>query len=391
MSQPTDSTENSNSGFAVHKDLYKNIDVAFYEPIISGHLRPFLSAYNSPKELQKLTTITVKGEFEVEEIQKWNQNGSIPKEVLERFNVTEGDHISFKVSDNKALYITFSKPEDQVNSVFDINLPDPPSEKAKAFLHHLRIEFDLMKNNAYKVLQQSDCNDHLALYANKNIQSLKDLAIRAEKLFKKINPENKHFLEDANLYVIYVVKEFLIYSIMFYQELFQPFLNYDIEEYNALKRALFGKKYPSLLPENNSVRAQKKRIADHKEISGCPNAFTLKAYNSKYTLLTYVMISLKTNGFISEYTDIKDFRKIFNNETPLNSIKWLTSISDLSHFIRLLHNTYKVIENIDKVKWKVTDKLFVNENGRHFGWENFRGKKIPSKARLIENAVEFLK
>jgi hypothetical protein len=88
---------------------------------------------------------------------------------------------------------------------------------------------------------------------------------------------------------------------------------------------------------------------------------------------------------------LTEFRKIFRDIRPTNPIIWTGNISELFYFIKLLHNDFELINKIPKNIWKITDSLFVDKNGKPFGWERFRRQSKPAKADLLEKAAGFLK
>lgn len=122
-----------------------------------------------------------------------------------------------------------------------------------------------------------------------------------------------------------------------------------------------------------------------------PIAFKYKKYNSNLSAINETLLFLKDKKFVSQNTELTDFRKIFNNSTPNISIQWLSGIEALTYFIKLLHHDFKLIEPIGLNIYKVSANLFVNENNNPFDWKKFSSQKTPSKANLIEMAVDFMK
>ncbi|MFA6923837.1 MAG: hypothetical protein WC223_06225 [Bacteroidales bacterium] len=104
-----------------------------------------------------------------------------------------------------------------------------------------------------------------------------------------------------------------------------------------------------------------------------------------------MLLFLKKHSFVSVDTDIKDFRKIFNNTQPEILIHWTGNISELAYFIKVLHNDLKLIKDIQSHIWKVTANCFVDKNKQTFDWEKFRGQKKPAKAILLEKAANIVK
>lgn len=122
-----------------------------------------------------------------------------------------------------------------------------------------------------------------------------------------------------------------------------------------------------------------------------PVAYSYKNYNQNFSALSDTLNGLKKNEFVAQDTDLKDFRKIFNNTSPTKPLTWKGNISELTYFIKLLHNDFKLITDLKGNIWKVTSKLFVDADGNPFESKRFRGQKNPAKANLLEKALEHLK
>jgi hypothetical protein len=122
-----------------------------------------------------------------------------------------------------------------------------------------------------------------------------------------------------------------------------------------------------------------------------PAAYKYKKYNVLLSAITDLLQFLIARGFVTQETDISDFRKIFNDTKPDKPIQWLAGIESLSYFIKLLHHDFKLIEPLGKNIWKVTAELFVDKNYHHFEWKKFRNQKTPARAELIQRAIVHLK
>lgn len=521
-------------------NLYLNIDCLFFNSIVNGHLRPFLPIYDSDDELKKLNSITLELTITDGQIKEWCTDNIMPKEIFEKFNVTADDIAEFyKESDNE-ITIRLSKPEDYLEPLIDLDIPPTLDNKCEAFLMLIEREFETMRNKAQLVLVSSNSEKQLALYANKNIQNLIDLAPQAKRLQKQLSSPNKNYLNDSNVYVLEILLVFIIRAILFFQELFQPFIKVAKGDYYNLRTELYGEVHPkelvkqleskykrlsynnindifnyinggilqlelyikgnikvilyhnisgafvklfselikienftrsniSLVEKYHSIfydiiannedgeyaasidlenklfirlinevstsmdlietflykhnliteeETQKHSILDillKKEVDGStstnneiiipavsnaglkqikkliPVSFSYVRYNSNLSALTDMLVCLKKNKFIAEQTDIKEFRKIFNNKAPSKPLVWLGNVSELVYFVKLLNNDFSLISDLKRDIWKVTGKLFVDQNNNPFDWSIFRGQKTPAKAELLENAVKNLK
>jgi hypothetical protein len=110
------------------------------------------------------------------------------------------------------------------------------------------------------------------------------------------------------------------------------------------------------------------------------SAYWFKKNATDPSCLTDLLISLKDKGFVADETELKEFKKIFNNTSPIQPIKWLTTISDLAFFIKYIHLDLKAIDYLGNEIWKVTACLFVDSNGDQFPSSRFRAQKKPARA-----------
>lgn len=109
------------------------------------------------------------------------------------------------------------------------------------------------------------------------------------------------------------------------------------------------------------------------------------------TQLTDLMNALKRKNLIDNSTDLKDFRKAFSGEAIDKPITWTGNISELSYFIKQLHNELKLVENLKQQQWAVTTNCFIQEDGKPFERSKFRGQKVPSTSKNIDSTLNTLK
>jgi hypothetical protein len=233
------------------KEVSDNIDqkseFALYDSIVNGELRPFLKIYSSKSHIEnlikKLGTISL---FKDEDCSM----KPLP-EHYELFNIIgkPGDEIilSFDETDDQAIPTLTNITNDKLEELIDIDIPPPPDLKAEYFLDLIEMEYEKIKFRANKVLQTSSNEEQIALFTNKNIQMLKEIAGQAHTLSKRIKPKDKDKWDDPDLYIIDMLKEYIVRSILFYQELFQPYLKVPIQDEFQLKTSLYGAKHPTVL------------------------------------------------------------------------------------------------------------------------------------------------
>tara|TARA_R110002050_G_scaffold300678_1_gene471474 strand:+ start:1447 stop:2895 length:1449 start_codon:yes stop_codon:yes gene_type:complete len=109
------------------------------------------------------------------------------------------------------------------------------------------------------------------------------------------------------------------------------------------------------------------------------------------TQLTDLMNALKRKNLIKDSTDLKDFRKAFSGETIEKPIVWTGNISELSYFIKQLHNVLKLVKNLKQQQWAVTINCFIQENGERYNRTKLRTQKVPATSKNIDIALNTLK
>ena len=149
--------------------------------------------------------------------------------------------------------------------------------------------------------------------------------------------------------------------------------------------------FNNLIPQTPAIVNPPSSIPVAKKDRTVIVAFTYKKYSSNLSALTNMLASLKKNKFVSNDTDIKEFRKIFDNKNPNHPIQWIGNISELRYFVKLLNSDLKLITDLKKDIWRVTGALFVDENNIPFDWKKFRRQKNPARAELIKSCVSHLK
>jgi len=123
------------------------------------------------------------------------------------------------------------------------------------------------------------------------------------------------------------------------------------------------------------------KTRDQNEI---PVSFTYKRIKSNYTVIKDVFDDLIKFEYISgEY---KNFYKIFSGEKPVKKIVWKKTPTELAYFIKLIHNSLKVVDYLKQQHWKVTSLCFSDSEGNSIVPYSLHGMKKPAKvsADLLE-------
>jgi ribosomal protein S21 len=119
-------------------------------------------------------------------------------------------------------------------------------------------------------------------------------------------------------------------------------------------------------------------------------SFTYKKWQFESTNLTYLKESLIDKKLIASDTELKHFRKVFSGEEIEKPIIWTGNISELSYFIKQLHNELKLVENLKQQQWAVTINCFVQENGEQYNRTKLRTQKVPTTSKNIDMALKTL-
>jgi hypothetical protein len=121
-------------------------------------------------------------------------------------------------------------------------------------------------------------------------------------------------------------------------------------------------------------------------------SFKYKKIQSNISNITDLLDYLKKNGYVAQGTSITDFRHVFSGEYVANPIRWSGGKSCLSYFIKLLHNSLKVITYPGDSLWKVVCACFVDDDGSQFDELNLKDQKKPKLKQMeIERAANLLK
>jgi hypothetical protein len=122
------------------------------------------------------------------------------------------------------------------------------------------------------------------------------------------------------------------------------------------------------------------------------NSFTYIELAKNPDKLTDLCDSLKKHIFISQETNVPNFKRIFSNSEIKSPVVWTGKISELFYFIKLIHNDYKLVEDLKQKQWEVTCQCFVDADGNSFDRSKFRSLKRPnSTGHIIKKIVEHLK
>lgn len=292
---------------------------------------------------------------------------------------------------------------------FEVEFFRPFDNKTKYYsrliLNTVKSDFDTLYNKI-----DEDRNENLIRYylndtLNKRLKTrLKDLGVLLKKkdyALTYINPKNTSYQIDkqhkADTYVMQLLKLGYMQLYLEVQEAFKDWVDdvFIVEDFytqllnEPIPEQLHIKKLQVIEVTPEPARKPKPKTTD-KPIPF--NSFTYKQYNTAPDKLGDLWDNLKLNKLISADTPLHTFKKIFSGTEINTPIKWTGNPSELSYFIKSIHNDFKLVENLKQKQWQVTCICFVNENGEPFSRSQFRSLKRPElTGDKIDKAVNLLK
>lgn len=276
---------------------------------------------------------------------------------------------------------------------------------SRLILNAVKSEFDRI----YRTIDE-DRNENLILYHLNNILNkrlkthLRDIGnlikqkdyelayIDTKNTSYQIDPQHK-----ADTYIIQYLKLALMQLYLEVQEAFKDWV-YDEFIVEDFYTQLLNEPIPEKLPISKIQILQiepepvQKTKTKKTETPIQFYSFFYKQYNKNPDKLGDLWDSLKLNNFISADTPLATFKKVFSGTEINTPVKWTGNPSELSYFIKSIHNDFKLVEDLKQKHWEVTCICFVDENGEPFDRTKFRSLKRPNlTGDKIDKAVNLLK
>jgi len=234
------------------KQLFNSLHLKLYEDIINGKFNPTNSRYSNTDILKGL--LEEAGTFRIavlnadetlfDFIEKLDYKALGFKSPLDFDLITKEQS-----KGRKDIYV---KPLKVYELMELIDIPYYASLKCTTFIELLGDEFERIKIRAERILDLSDNESSVRIYATKHIQKAKKLFYDSKKALSHIkksdNPED--------IYIIFAANIFLIRIIIFFQKLFRPYVagNIDNEQhlFNEILQVVSLKRLCSLFHAQNS-------------------------------------------------------------------------------------------------------------------------------------------
>lgn len=209
-----------------------------YNRIINGDLRPHLKSYDNINGLRKIEKEFFSSEIIVDE--------TLPDNLLRHFpavlpSLKHGDEVNLTIDDTTIppqITITLI-PNEKEEALINLDIPPPPDAKSELFLKIIELEYERIKEGFLDFFNNAKDTQSVSFYASQNIQMAKIIAKDAHTLKKKIKTKENDEFDNPNVYVIEVVKKYLIYLLIDIQTLFNPFITFKLQNEGELEDELF--------------------------------------------------------------------------------------------------------------------------------------------------------
>lgn len=198
----------------------------------------------------------------------------------------------------------------------------------------------------------------------------------------------------SNTFIIQLLKTSLIHIYLEIQDAFTEHIEDKLitEDFfiQLLDEPIPDKTYIKEIRTIEIVAPTKNASESKKKESGF--SFTYKQFNKSQAKLSDLFNGMKKNNLIAKDTSITNFKKIFSGNEISNPVIWTGNASELYYFVKLLHNDYELVNNLNQQQWKVTCKCFLSDKSEPFNPDKLKSLKIPkATAKHIEVLASLLK
>lgn len=291
---------------------------------------------------------------------------------------------------------------------FEMDFYRPFNQKTKYYNKFILNEIVAYCNKINKLIQEDD-NSKLHKYwqndtLNKKLPSrLKDLGkLIKDKQFELdyINPRRSSFDLDADhkteAYIIQLLKQALIHIYLEIQNFFQ-FLS---EDDKLINEDFYTQFLFEPIPEKTFIKEvqpviditvqEPKKIKQSPEPGKKYESFRYKQFNKHPDKLTDLCDSLRKGKFIHQDTKATDFKKIFSGDLIEKPVVWIGNRSEFAYFIKLIHNTHKLVEDLKQDQWKIAIQCFIKDDDSSFEIKDRKLQRPNSTGDKLDRAVKLL-
>lgn len=283
----------------------KNREFELYDSIVNGEMRPFLEKFSSKSHIETLFYES--------------------REIVYKFEQQLG-----------------------LEDLLDLTPAPPPDLKARYFTDLIAMEYIKIKRKALNVLNSVSEESHVSLYANKNIQSLKAIARQAHLLSKSVETKIEiSWDRDPDSYILFVLQEYLIRSILIYQELFEPYLKMPPKDRYQLGTSLYEHKPPSIIDKEEIERSEEQSRYDfYKRL--CDETNTIK--RNQDTDLSQQITILKNSTLTEPWLHSVSKEAIENGFVGVTHLAFIMAADEMykenNILIRLVANMFEEMDRL---------------------------------------------
>lgn len=289
---------------------------------------------------------------------------------------------------------------------FQVNFERPFNNKTKYYSKFILAEKLKAINDLLDALHEDE-NPQLIKYRlndtlNKKLKTkIKDIGkIIKDQQFEPsyIDPKKTTFDVDQehkiNTFVFQLLKISLIHMYLEIQEVFKSWVQDELVLEDFYTQLLFEQipvsfqiiKMQTIDVTPTTQDEPKTKIVE--EIS--LKSFTYIYYHKKSDNLTDLCDSLKKSGFIHKDTTTVNFKKVFSGKEINTPVVWTGNPTEFSYFIKLLHNTHKLVADLKQEQWKVAIDCFIMKDGTKFK-NNVRKLDRPARTGdKLDKAISLL-
>jgi hypothetical protein len=212
-----------------------------FKDLITGDLQPYLIDDNNICVLENL----LKGK----EVLFYNEHQTLisnsdyfkingEEYILGRYEIYQKD------LDKGDLYKTTFDflPEDHMKALKNLDIFNPPNYRAELYLLLMQREISSIIHKISSFLHNSTDIKSNELFALKNIQILKGLAVDLRIYFQEVGIEDidNFYDPDPDTFILNMLKFYIINLIQYIQRTFSPFCNFKVDSALKLKDELFN-------------------------------------------------------------------------------------------------------------------------------------------------------
>ena len=320
-----------------------------YNRIINGDLRPHLKSYDNINGLSKIEKEFLSAEIIVDE--------TLPDNLLRHFlavlpSLKHGDEVNLTIDDTTTppqITITFI-PNEKEEALINLDIPPPPDAKSELFLRIIELEYERIKKGFLDFFNNAKDAQSISFYASQNIQIAKIIAKDADTLKKKIKTKENDEFDNPNVYVVEVVKKYLIYLLIDIQTIFNPFITFKFQNEGELEDELFEGYHSKLKKSVRSLSDKMNEIHIHrllKELGEDATPVQIRDFFVEKLVMHIAAIKEK-KGYINNHD--YDLERLYTTQIAKVSEQIYTAEIFNPDKIDLLEKYEKALETITKLR-----------------------------------------